>query len=160
VYKRQAVKSVRSEVTNIQDYLSVNNGFDQFKKHVFEFVMQHYAIPQSSSLTTDEIAVIENLRKEKYDTWQWNYGYSPLYEFSRRIRIHNSMTISRIKVEKGKLSYIDLKSSEKNLAPLLSLLSKQLIGSDHDKKIILSKINKLLLKNNLMNSDDVVKLFI
>ena len=38
----------------------------------------------SDALTADELAAVERLKAEKYDTWQWNYGRSPKFDVTRK----------------------------------------------------------------------------
>ena len=38
------------------------------------------------SLSAEELEEIENLKRTKYDTWEWNYGRSPQHEMRNKRR--------------------------------------------------------------------------
>ena len=44
-------------------------------------------------LTPEDIAAVEELRKEKYATWEWNYGTSPACTVLRKRRIEGCGTV-------------------------------------------------------------------
>ena len=40
----------------------------------------------NDSLSAEELAAVEKLKTEKYDTWEWNYGRSPKYNVHNKQR--------------------------------------------------------------------------
>ncbi len=75
-FESKSVKSVRSRVTNILPHLPEPITLSEFKaaflKHMDESEgLETYALP------AEDLADIEKLRREKYDTWEWNFGRSP-----------------------------------------------------------------------------------
>ncbi len=74
----KGIKSVKSRVTNIKDHLSDSVDIFQFRdlllKHIF--AMEGLEV-EEYKLTKEELEGIEKSFKEKYSTWEWNYGSSP-----------------------------------------------------------------------------------
>ena len=80
-FRSKAVKSVRSEVTNIRPHLKKDMDFDTFRKMLCAVLSDR----DSRTLTVDSAAdcEIRRLAKEKYETWEWNFGKSPDFTFQR-----------------------------------------------------------------------------
>lgn len=78
----KGIKSVRSRVTNIKPFLSENTTMEGFReillKYIFEFEGED---PVKYELSEKENEEINKLFTEKYDTWEWNYGYSPQFNY-------------------------------------------------------------------------------
>ena len=109
-FKDRSVKSVRSEVLNISGLIGSNKTPTEFMAQMGEHLRQKYnAAPLT--LSEEDFKRIEQLKKEKYDTWEWNYGYSPIYEFKKRSKINDYTFSSKIKVEKGIITQINIRSN-------------------------------------------------
>ncbi len=127
--KDKAVKSVRSEVTNIADHLSMVLPFEAFVKFIFNYLISYYKDSKIIILSNDNSKQIKALSEEKYNTWQWNYGYSPNYELNKRIKLSNGTRIqNRLKVEKGIITACHFKSSDQSLSIFLKNISESVIG--------------------------------
>jgi len=86
--------------------------------------------------------------KEKFETWEWVYGYSPKYEFTNCITYNGNTTNFILSVEKGIIKRVQTKNdSSKNNISLLAL--EVIINVRHDFKTI----SELLLENKTINSE-------
>lgn len=79
-YEDKAVKSVRSNVTNIIDYLDKHISPEEFISHLFNIILQHNQTGIIYTLTADDLNGIEALKDAKYKGWDWNFGYSPAFK--------------------------------------------------------------------------------
>ena len=153
--KDKAVKSVRSEVTNITDYLTKPLSYTQFKSYIFDFLLNYYNTSSTIQLNKPEISQIEAIFKEKYNTWEWNYGYSPNFELNRSYKINSgARVISLIRVEKGLISECQLKISDKSLKMYFDEICKHVIGIQHNSILIkdeLYKLKSIHLSENELN---------
>jgi lipoate-protein ligase A len=52
-------------------------------------------------LTATDIAGIRRLQESKYETWQWNYGESPAFNFSKKIRFPQGTVAVSLVVQEG-----------------------------------------------------------
>ena len=77
----KAVKSVRAKIVNIiqllNKTLSIEEFVTQFKAFTFNYFEGYY----EDKLNDEDQASIRKLAEEKYKSFEWNYGYSPDYEF-------------------------------------------------------------------------------
>ncbi|MBN1197947.1 MAG: lipoate--protein ligase [Bacteroidales bacterium] len=89
----KSVKSVRSRVTNIQEHLKEEMGVMEFADRIETFIVKQNPDARLYELTGEDIQEIQKLRDEKYATWEWNFGYSPRYNFRKVTRTTGSGTI-------------------------------------------------------------------
>ncbi|MCZ4319892.1 lipoate--protein ligase [Aequorivita viscosa] len=94
-------KSVRSRVANITEFLEDPLHITDFRKLLLEGLYEENEPFESYRLTTDEWKAVHELKKEKYDTWDWNYGRSPKFNIQRSKRFAVGEIDLRIFVEKG-----------------------------------------------------------
>jgi len=96
----KGVKSVRSRVANLREYLSMN---------VEEFwIALHKAMASDMpeyTLTKQDLEAVETLKNSRYGTWEWNYGQSPAFSIEKKRRIENfgSIRIS-MEAENGRIT--------------------------------------------------------
>lgn len=102
----RGIKSVASRVTNISSHLSENLSVTEFKDMIFRHISSEDE--SLSSLTTDEINNIQKLRDEKYSTWAWNYGKSPLYSICKTARTNGGIIESHLDIKSGYIEKIKI----------------------------------------------------
>lgn len=74
--KSKGIKSVRSRVCNLCEYLT-DMDVTEFKSY-----LEGCVEGKKTVFSPEQIKEIEKLRDEKYSTWEWNYGVSK--EYGRR----------------------------------------------------------------------------
>ncbi|MBQ8769043.1 MAG: lipoate--protein ligase [Oscillospiraceae bacterium] len=77
-FQSKSIKSVRSRVGNIRSLLRADMMLQAFWDYLKTALTADGIEP--TSLSNEELAEIEKLQKEKYDTWDWNFGRSPKYQ--------------------------------------------------------------------------------
>ncbi len=82
----KGISSVKSRVTNILPYLSEIITIDTFAKLITDCVLCTIDGAEISPLTEDEISAAKQLKIDKYDTWEWNFGFAPPYNFHKKSR--------------------------------------------------------------------------
>ncbi len=70
--RNRYVKSVRSRVTNIRDYLPMPMTLSDFKNHIFQYFLRYNKSNSLYRFSREDIRAIENLRRVKYATSAWN----------------------------------------------------------------------------------------
>jgi lipoate---protein ligase len=128
-FEGKAVPSNRSEVTNISYYLSKPLSVEEFKDSLFTEICQMYSEYHAYSLTSVDVAAIEKLRAEKYQTWEWIFGRSPRYRFSNRIETANDSILVKLLVEKGRVAEASFSGG---IGETGSKMAKALVGCRHD----------------------------
>jgi lipoate-protein ligase A len=106
-YQGKAMASVRSSVGNIAPLLPGNMDFHPFIESLVAWLMDFYSVNKAYELRAEDIDAIVNLSETKYKTWQWNYGYSPVYTFQVNIPVMHGFFPVGIKVENGKFIQTD-----------------------------------------------------
>ncbi|MGE5541474.1 MAG: lipoate--protein ligase, partial [Bacillota bacterium] len=81
----KGVKSVRGRVTNLIDYMPRPLPILHFRDALLkEFLRNGVAHGHSvHTLNRRDLVAVERLVKEKYSTWDWNFGRSPDYNLKR-----------------------------------------------------------------------------
>jgi lipoate-protein ligase A len=92
-FQDKAVKSVRSRVTNISEHLSNQMDVMQFASQIHDHIAEKYSDSALIELSPDDHQKIDDLVRTKYNTWEWNFGYSPNYNFRKVLRTEKSGTI-------------------------------------------------------------------
>lgn len=97
----KAVKSVRSRVTNISSHLKKPLTIEEFMNAVQNYVLQQFDVTTLYKFTPEDEQNISQLVKEKYSTWHWNFGYSPDYNFNKKIRVNGGHIEINLEVQDG-----------------------------------------------------------
>ncbi|WP_026452260.1 lipoate--protein ligase [Aequorivita capsosiphonis] len=97
-------KSVRSRVANISEFLEKPLSIEEFRQLVLEGLYEDSEAFERYHLTPEEWKAVHQLKEEKYDTWEWNYGRSPKFNIQRSKRFPIGEIDVRIFVEKGHIT--------------------------------------------------------
>lgn len=99
----KGVKSVKSRVTNIADYLNGEYTLADFKKALVAAMFKDESLVEIS-LSDEERQAVEKLKDEKYATWEWNFGKSPRYNLRKERKCDFGMITVLMQVEKGSIN--------------------------------------------------------
>lgn len=99
-YQDKAVKSVRKRVTNIAAHLPEPMDAATFMDRLMVHVSGGANLADVR-LTADEAAAIARLADQKYRTWEWNYGASPHYGFTKTSRTPGGVLEVHLDAEDG-----------------------------------------------------------
>jgi len=97
----KSIKSVRSRVTNIYDYLHTAMTIDEFKELLLKLLFEEDTNMKEYTLTEQDIKEINRIMKERYSTWDWNYGKSPKFNIKKEKRFDYGKVETLIDVENG-----------------------------------------------------------
>jgi lipoate-protein ligase A len=111
-----------------------------FTDHIYKFLLSWFPDVREYKLSESQKKDISQLAKEKYEKWEWNYGYSPVYEIERSILIDNNKISSHIKVEKGLITALNFDTSDPYLNMVFEKLSTTLLNIQHSKSALNSVI--------------------
>lgn len=106
-YVDKSIKSVRSKVVNISDYMDNKLSMNTFVHSLFDRITMKSIDPEIKPLNDQEIESIQQISKEKYETWDWIYGYSPKYVFRNSLKLPDSTVTFELQVEKGMISSVN-----------------------------------------------------
>ena len=105
-FKDKAVKSVRKRVTNISEHLPTPMSVTDFIEVVMRNVSGHSENAVPYELSEYDVQEISKLRDEKYSTWDWNFGTSPKFGYTKQIRTGGGNVELNLDVDKGLITAI------------------------------------------------------
>jgi lipoate-protein ligase A len=101
-YHGKAVQSNRSVVTNIFPFLKKQLSVNDFSSFLLEVQLGNLA-NSVYELNERDNRAIQKLVDEKFSTWNWNYGYSPKYNFNNEFLVKGKKLNVELQVEKGRI---------------------------------------------------------
>ena len=119
--RSKAIRSVRSRVTNIKDYIGVSTQVfrEQLKQNlVHKFDAREY------KLTDDELQEIEKICREKYENLSWTFGRSPAFSFSNSKRFPEGKVEVFLDVKKGAAQSVAIHGDFLGVIPIRALEEK------------------------------------
>lgn len=134
-YHDNAVKSIRSSVANIVDFLPSPMDVAFFEEILIGFMLSYFQESEEYSLTNEDSIAIGTLVDSKYSTWEWNYGYSPVYELVKNVQTSAGELTIKVNVVKGYVD--DLSFSGVDISnEIVERLRLLLVGKIHSAKDI------------------------
>jgi lipoate---protein ligase len=141
-YKSKAVKSIRSQVTNIRDHLKTSLDILQFRDLIMKHVMSRFPGSEYYAFTREDTNLINQLKANKYDTWEWIYGYSPEYELENTFLMNGRHMILRLTVSGGIIIKATISGDLQGNIPVNDL-EKALEGVRHDEDELAAKLGSV-----------------
>lgn len=130
-YKDKAVQSVRKRVTNIADHLPEPMDVVEFMDRLMAYV-SNGCEQGRTTLSEEEERAIHDLADTRYRKWEWNYGHSPAYGFTRITRTPGGVVEAHLDVRSGVIRKIRLFGDyfgARDIAELETMLA----GCRHDR---------------------------
>jgi lipoate---protein ligase len=96
----KGIKSVRSRVANISEFLTEKMDIEEFRTSLLKFIFNGEEISEYV-LIDEDWEKIHQLSKERYQNWDWNYGKSPKFNLQHSHRFPVGQVDVRLDVNKG-----------------------------------------------------------
>ena len=143
-YRDKAVQSIRSRVTNIRKYFLGHLTVEQFMEDLGRYMQEaHHAV--LTQFSDDDLKQINDIAQKRYRQWNWNFGDSPAYDFSRSTRTPGGTIDIRMKVKDGTIQGIRIFGDFFGIDPV-SDMEKRLTGCCHDPQSIKKILNAVDLE--------------
>ena len=139
----KAIKSNRSRVTNLINYLPKETTTNDLKKLLTEEIMKNNPAAERYELTEEDLQGIQQLMAEKYETWDWNFGFSPNYNFQKAIKVPAGFIEVHLDVIHGIIEKAKIFGDFFASKPIEEL-EEQLLGQKHETsalEVLFSGIN-------------------
>jgi lipoate-protein ligase A len=104
----KGIKSTRSRVANITEFLKDNISIDEFQEIITESIFGGKENVIEQEITGDDWEQVYKLSNAKYRTWEWNYGRSPEFNIQKIKRFPFGQIDTRIFVKEGKIEEIKI----------------------------------------------------
>jgi lipoate-protein ligase A len=141
-YTGKAVPSIRSSVVNIADYIPERMNIHEFRSRFLEYIMNNFPGSQVFRFPADDVSEIEKLKDDKYNRWDWNFGYSPAYIFENTLITGRGMIGLNIAVEKGIIQSFRI-SGESFWPDEIELVNRTFSGLRHERQSLEETISTL-----------------
>jgi lipoate-protein ligase A len=102
----KGIQSVRSRVANIKEFLTQPLDLQGFKQKLLASIFVGKAEIPTYRLSKEEWDAVHTLSREKYQTWEWNYGRSPEFNIQKKNRFDFGQIDARIDVKDGYMTNI------------------------------------------------------
>nr|WP_103895705.1 lipoate--protein ligase [Caloramator fervidus] len=116
-YESKGVKSVESRVTNIKSYLKNDMTVEEFMDELYRYIKNNTDIKEYI-LTQEDIKNIDELVRNKYSTYEWNFGNSPKFNYKNSKKFNSGIVEVYLKIEKGKIDEIKIYGDFFNVADI------------------------------------------
>jgi lipoate---protein ligase len=132
----KGTKSIRSRVANISEFLQEQMTIDQFKKELLRsiFGMDADQVPQYR-LTEEDWVKIHQISQERYQNWDWNYGYSPKSNIQNMKRFPVGIIDVRMDVADGRIDGMKIYGDFFGVEDVLELENK-LLGVKYEEAAV------------------------
>jgi len=97
----KGIKSIRSRVANISEFLDRDITMDEFKNLLLQYIFEDEKEIPVYELTDKDWEEIHQLSAERYKNWDWNYGKSPKFNLQHSHRFPIGSIDVRLEVNKG-----------------------------------------------------------
>ena len=101
----KAAKSVRSRVTNIKEHLDAGATLADFWQNL-QYYLSNKGEDKEIILTSEQLTAIQKEADERFSTWDWIYGKSPVFNIERSQRFPGGRVDALIQVDEGYVSTI------------------------------------------------------
>lgn len=97
----KGIKSIRSRVANISEFLDETMTIEQFKEKLLISIFGGKDQIKYYELTEKDWKNIHELSEQRYQTWEWNFGKSPKFNLDHSHRFPTGSVDLKLQVNKG-----------------------------------------------------------
>ena len=155
----KGIKSVRSRVGNIADFLKEPMTIEEFRGFILTNIFEGLSEIPEYVLTEEDWKEIHKISEERYQKWEWNYGKSPKFNVQASHRFPVGSIDMRLEVNKGEIENCKIYGDFFGVGDVAELEQK-LIGVRYDKEsvaLVLEDVNVQHYFGNV-TKDDVLQL--
>lgn len=160
----KGIKSIRSRVTNIKPY--VNEEYQELTTEAFRdlilleiFGVESREEVKELKLSAEDWAKVEEIRQERFDNWDWNYGESPVYEITRTQKFPFGLVDFRFNVTKGRITSAKIYGDFFGLGDI-SDVEQQLVDVKFEREAVRGALSQLDMQHYFgkVTLDEVIAL--
>lgn len=151
-FEGKSVKSVKSRVTNISAHLKKTMTIEEFMDALEAFMIEQADGFEKYELDAADIAAIDKMVAEKYSTWEWNYGKSPNYAFSREKRFEAGSVQVNLDVKNGIIHQAKFYGDFFGVMDV-SEIENKLVEVKHEREALDAVLSQIEISNYFLNID-------
>ncbi|WP_431027883.1 lipoate--protein ligase [Lysinibacillus sp. LZ02] len=135
----KGIKSVRSRVANISEFLTEPMAVEQFRMEILKSIFDGEENIQYYDLTERDWENIYQLSKERYQQWDWNYGKSPRFNIQKQHRFPSGSIDIRLEVNRGIIEEVTIFGDFFGVGDVAEI-EALLVGARYDRNAISEKL--------------------
>lgn len=158
--KAKGIKSVRNRVSNIKEHLSHEMTAEAFMAYLEEYIRRENSC-EIKNFSTEQTKGIEKLAKEKYSTWEWNFGKSKQFSTTKKKRYDFGSVEAAFSLENGFIKQIKIFGDFFGTCDICEV-ENMLLGARFERSALESCIDGKILGQCIagMSVDELVTLLI
>lgn len=154
----KSVKSISSRVTNIAEHMKDKMSLLDFKEYLKTYIIKTHNIKTIYTLNKKDLKEINKISKERFKTWEWNYGKSPNYAYENLVKYPSGIIEYNLNVTNGIISNISIYGDFFGKKDIKELETK-LIGTKHSVKDLATILNQVNIDDYILglSTEDFIK---
>jgi lipoate-protein ligase A len=155
----KGIQSVRSRVTNIADHLTQPMTVTDFRRLLLEEVLGGQD-NELYELTPHDQEQIEILYREKYSTYEWNFGFKKDYSFCKDTLFSAGLVTLSMDIKEDKIAALSVKGDFFGIADVAEF-EQAMLGTPYEPSAILERLNTLDFSSYFagISSEEFIKAF-
>lgn len=94
----KGIKSVRERVVNISEVMKENITSEEFRDIILNSLLKD---SKTYTLNKQDINEINKIKKDKFESWDWNYGKNPVFNINRWKRFNGGRVDFKLDIKNG-----------------------------------------------------------
>ncbi|ASN06563.1 lipoate--protein ligase [Virgibacillus necropolis] len=133
----KGIKSIRSRVANISEFLEEKVSMDEFKDIILRYIFDVEDVKDVPryELTDQDWENVHQISKERYQNWDWNFGKSPKFNTQSSHKFDSGLVDVRLEVKKGIIENFKIYGDFFGIGDVADVEDK-LTGIRHERKAI------------------------
>jgi len=146
----KGIKSVRSRVANITEFLKEDITIEQFRTLLLAYLFDGEENIQEYVLTEEDWEKIHAISKERYQNWDWNYGKSPKFNIQHSHRFPVGQIDVRFDVVRGIVKHCKIYGDFFGMGDVTDI-ENRLIGVRYDRTSLEKALEETPIKHYFGN---------
>lgn len=133
----KGIKSIRSRVANISEYLKEDVTIEQFRELILQYIFNETDITKIPEyvLTEEDWKNVYEISEKRYQNWEWNFGKSPAFNIQHSHKFPSGFVDIRLDVKKGIIQNCKIYGDFFGVGDI-SELEDKLVNVRHERKAI------------------------
>ncbi|TCI33644.1 MULTISPECIES: lipoate--protein ligase [unclassified Exiguobacterium] len=149
--RSKGIKSVRSRVANITEFLEEEMEMERFVEALLHSIYDGQD-PERYVLRDEDWEIVQDISKERYANWDWNFGKSPKFDVESKRRFPIGTIDVRLNVNKGTITEAKIYGDFFGVGDIHDV-EQALVGTRFERAAIREQLSHLDVKHYFGNVD-------
>ena len=112
----------------------------EFQNQIHGYILDTMDDARAYQYNDNDLKEINMLRESKFSSWEWNFGYSPKYQFNKKLQFRRGEVALRMNVAKGIIREVNIEGDFLGSKDI-HVLEEVLVGTIHDPETIRMRLS-------------------